>query len=250
MTHTSFSSLMKCLAVSALLAISVNAHAQELQPSQDQLALPASEAPAVATTETAVPQTSAPTGGKASDPCPAPTAAATNNPDDLAKVQEEIDRFTLCVQRAQLLERLNESTLRNVQAGDAALGLLPPGGAMMPGTANAQVAGGMPGLAPLPEAALAGADVSPLQQGATAPSGDAAETAKAQEPEVPKDWTIKEIFGNGNDMQARLLSPEGDEVKARNGMKLPEGPTIVRISPSGVTVRDGGNTKSLEWARS
>ena len=48
----------------------------------------------------------------AKDPCPAPTAASAT-PDDLAKVQEDIDRFTLCVERAQLLERLNESVLKN-----------------------------------------------------------------------------------------------------------------------------------------
>ena len=40
--------------------------------------------------------------GNNADPCPAPEAALNQTPDDLAKVQADIDRFTLCVQRAQL----------------------------------------------------------------------------------------------------------------------------------------------------
>ncbi|MBU6235863.1 MAG: hypothetical protein KGQ41_08460, partial [Alphaproteobacteria bacterium] len=75
------------------------------------------------------------------DPCPAPQEAVNASPDDLAKVQEDIDRFTLCVARAQLLERLNETAKDTDVAIDSALGL---GG--VPGVPGAQHAG----LAPLP----------------------------------------------------------------------------------------------------
>lgn len=252
MTHTSFSMLSKSLAFAALFAFAPAALAQEQQPPQEQLAMPGAESTTVAPVATIeTPQTASASGNASADPCPAPEGAASKGPDDLAKVQEEIDRFTLCVQRAQLLERLNESSLKNQQAEDSSLGLSAPGG-MAPGMANAQMTPGMnmPGLAPLPAAALAGADVEPLSQAAGTSMATDAGVAVEPVKEEPKNWTIKEIYGNGNDMQARLISPEGDEVKARGGMKLPEGPTIVRISPSGVTVRDGGNTKSLEWAKS
>lgn len=242
-----------------LMTLASPVMAQEAAPSDAQLQMPGSALPSPA------PQVVMPdqpkvvtnTGANPGDPCPAPAVAASNTPDDLAKVQEEIDRFTLCVQRAQLLERLNESALKNQDTTDAALGYMPmPGAGMAPGIAGAQ--SGMNGLAPLPAGALAGADVTPLTQasagGATSIT-PAATTESApveeKEPETPKVWTIREIFGSGDEVQARLLSPQGDEVKARNGMKLPDGKTtVVRITPAGVTVRDGAGAKSLDWAKS
>lgn len=197
-------------------------------------------------------------GTQANDPCPTPESIS-NAPDDLAKVQEDIDRFTLCVQRAQLLERLNESLLKNQQSSDMALGL---GG--MPGVAGAQRAGS-PGLMPLPANALAGADVAPRAPGAaaapakapSAPAVQAQAPAEKQaeakpEPELPAmPWTIREIYGAGTGVEAKLISPEGDEVKAKSGMKLPDGKTtVVRVTPAGVTVKDDKGVKPLDWVKS
>jgi len=232
--------------------------AQEAAPPETALQTPASAMPATAPQPQAVSNSGPSSSG---DPCPAPQGALQNSPDDLAKVQEEIDRFTLCVQRAQLLERLNESAMKNQESTDSALGYAPiPAGAgrgMMPGIPGAQ--SGPAGLAPLPAAALAGMDVSPVAA-ATAASdaadkaaaaAEVAETVAKEEASVSASWTIREIFGSGDEVQARLISPEGDEVKARNGMKLPDGKTtVVRITPAGVTVRTGTGAKTLEWAKS
>lgn len=231
-------------------------------PSEAQLQTPGSAATVTTTTTTtasadmpAQPQ-AVKNGQMAGDPCPAPAAAVASTPDDLGKVQEEIDRFTLCVQRAQLLERLNESALKNSEANDVALGFgstsgAPAGGAMpgVPGMAGAQRSGGLP---PLPANALAGADVTPLPEPATkTETTTTTTTTAAAEPvkeEAPKAWTIREIYGSGSQVQAKLVSPDGDEVKARSGQKLPDGKTVVlRISPAGVTVRGPAGTKSLEW---
>lgn len=215
-----------------------------------QPSLPVAEAPAPEQPAAEQPQArSMPAGGGSGhfDPCPAPKDAIMSSPDDLAKVQEEIDRFTLCVQRAQLLERLNETALKGEMATDAALGL----GGSIPGVPNPQESG----LAPLPASALAGADVSPTSD--TKADADVPEEDKEAEPAVAAtsepvaaNWTIKEVFGSGVDMKAKLLSPEGDESRVAEGSKLPGGRgTVVRITPSGVTIRVDGQTKDLDWVR-
>lgn len=237
--------LIPVLALALMIAAPVCA--QEAPPPDNQLQQPQMQTQAPAN------QIQVPTEvktGAAADPCPAPKEALDSTPDDLAKVQEEIDRFTLCVQRAQLVERLNESAIKNLQANDAALGLAVPATTpgmpemMPPGMAGAQRAG----FPALPANALAGADVSPLPP--TNVSIAPVEEEEEKEREI-KEWTIREIFGSGSSVQAKLLSPEGDEVRARSGMKLPDGKTtVVRITPAGVTVRIGKATKVLEWSRS
>ncbi|MBU6235125.1 MAG: hypothetical protein KGQ41_04715, partial [Alphaproteobacteria bacterium] len=64
------------------------------------------------------------------------------------------------------------------------------------------------------------------------------------------EWTIKEIYGSGASIQAKLLSPEGDEYRVREGTKLRDGKgTVVRITPSTVTIRAGSDTEDLDWSR-
>lgn len=189
------------------------------------------------------------TSSVAFDPCPAPAAAINSSPDDLAKVQEDIDRFTLCVARAQLLERLNETALKSDGAVDAALGL------SIPGVPNPQ----KNGLAPLPADALGGADVSPLTVTEDSKSGAAADndepvismdTDIEQTTPKPAAWVISEIYGSGANIQATLISPEGDEMRVREGTKLRNSTsTVVRITPAVVTIRHGSDTRDLDWSR-
>ena len=42
------------------------------------------------------------------DPCPNPSMALDNAPNGTVEIQGDIDRLTLCVERAQLLQRLND----------------------------------------------------------------------------------------------------------------------------------------------
>ncbi len=274
---TSRTALFRLLTAAAFITFAAGAHAQDVAaPDESQLNAPgASAAPTLeqpqdqGQAQAAAPQQQAAAssgmpeqpktvqndGPPATDPCPAPEAALNASPDDLAKVQEDIDRFTLCVQRAQLLERLNESVVKNVAAADAALGLQAP-----PGMAGAQRAGGM-GLMPLPANALAGADVGPnIAQGRPVPSmpapssapADNEAPAKAAEPEKPAmPWTIREIYSAGGGVEAKLVSPEGDEIRAKTGAKLPDGKTtVVRVTPAGVTIRDDKGVKPLDWVKS
>jgi len=201
-------------------------------------AIPVATQPAASTKADAAPSTAR------RDPCPTPKAAMANDPDDLAKVQEDIDRFSLCVQRAQLLERLNDSALKSASATDAALGLSMGGAGMgvpMPGVT--------PGMPPLPAAAMGDNNSAPVSEitPTVSEENDVPETVA----EAPKaTWVIREIFGSSVDMQARLISPEGDEVKVKTGSRLPDGAAVTSISPSGVSIRVGKDVKTLVWAGS
>ena len=164
-----------------LLAVAVAApsvHAQDTMPPASELQMPASGLPmpaqatdvraaaAQTTSNNTSSKDQADTAtGMPNDPCPNLRGASANAPDDLSKVQQDIDRFTLCVQRAQLLERLNENAIRSIENTDKALGLSAPNVDAM--------AANMP---PLPADALAGANVEPL------PVTDAPATATTATP--------------------------------------------------------------------
>lgn len=178
------------------------------------------------------------------DPCPEPSEATRSSPDDLAKVQEDIDRFTLCVARAQLLERLNETATKSDGTIDSALGLA----GTVPGLPNMQSTG----MAPLPSGAFAETDMPNVAESPkeTQDSDSGSETAMVEAVPVAVPWSISEIYGAGASIQAKLISPDGDEVRVREGEKLRDGGgTIVRITPSMVTVRAGSDVKNLDWSR-
>jgi type IV pilus biogenesis protein PilP len=161
------------------------------------------------------------------DPCPEPSSVISSSPDDLAKVQEEIDRFTLCVQRAQLLERFNESVSKDQESVDQALGL----------KNNA--------LEPLNDGALAGADVTPVD----APAQDGAPSVSSFSDPSANVWSISDIYGASSDMQAKLLSPAGDEVRVRVGTVLPdEQGSVVRITSTDVVLKVGSKEEKLVWS--
>jgi type IV pilus biogenesis protein PilP len=169
------------------------------------------------------------------DPCPTPENAIKTSPNDLAKVQEEIDRYTLCSERAQMLERYNESASKYNETIDGALGYqtAPNNGVL--GLPEAQ----RNGLAPLPASALT--DNTAADDPST--NVDAAQAPKNTE------WTISQVYGSSNNLQAKLKSPDGDEIKVRLGSQLPDDAgTVLSITKSNVTIGDRKNSKKLEWA--
>lgn len=179
------------------------------------------------------------------DPCPEPKSALANSPDDLAKVQEDINRFTLCVERAQLLDRLNESAAKTDSTIDNALGFggddIPAAGGMMPP--------GVPtnNMAPVNEAMLGGADVSPTGGAQAIPDG--LDPLGGTAPAPPTEWQVREVFGSAGQLYARLNGPKGELVRVRTGDRLPsDGGTVTMVTSTGVTIRKDSDNKTLEWA--
>lgn len=250
-----------CFATAACVLMLQPARAQTLidagqtpTPPEAQLNQPGAQiqpTQQVAQPTTGIPQ-QAPQGQAAATPqadlCPNASQALAEPVNDMVQVQSDIERLSLCAQRAQLLERLNESAETEKESIKSALGLsIPPelkeaAEAKKRGEENPALM--MPqGLQPLPADVLAGADVS------AAPSkAEAEETARATEPEKPKSWQIKEVFGPTDKMQARILSPEGNEAVVRRGSRLKGGFLVTGITATSVTISKGKTAETLEWA--
>lgn len=196
------------------------------------------------------------TNEKNSDPCPSPKGAMANTPGDMAKVQEEIDRFTLCVERAQLVERLNTLVEKNLETVDSVL--LPQTLPNLP-LADGTTPAGMPGL---PGGLQGGQMPSPTPSNTVAPISEsdigdsvADRISQAQnglpgmmpeEPEEP-EWQIREIYGIGNSLQARLLSTDGKIARVRQGDVLADESRVIEVSKTRVKIKKDKEEIELEW---
>lgn len=186
------------------------------------------------------------------NPCPEPKKALASTPDDLARIQEDITRFTLCVQRAQLLERLNELATANIETIDSALNL----------TASNQMDGNaVPGIMPnvpmpqLPESIsnmlqddsddFGGSSAQSDHRGSSGASSSASASRPAP---APSEWRIREIEGTGGSTIARLVNRDGVLLKVSAGERLPDdGGRVSSVTRTGVTITIDGQKQTLKW---
>ncbi len=144
------------------------------------------------------------------DPCPLPKTALRQTPTDLAAVQADIDRYTLCLERARLIKRLNDLATEN--------------DAMLAGFSS-----GNPGMT-LNETLLS----EPPQE------------AEQSEPE--KVWEILEIFGPVNELEARLMR-DSAIIQVRAGELLPDGNSVDEITPTEVIISGNAGRSVLGWSQ-
>lgn len=182
------------------------------------------------------------------NPCPEPKKALASTPDDLARIQEDITRFTLCVQRAQLLERLNELATANIETIDSALNL----------TVSSQMDGNaVPGIMPnIPMPQLPESISNMLEDDAgdfndmprQNSGGSSSSSSSASETMPPSAWRIRDIQGTGGKMVARLVNRDGVFLKISAGESLPDdGGKVTAVNRTGVIIGDNGQTQSLKW---
>jgi type IV pilus biogenesis protein PilP len=180
------------------------------------------------------------------NPCPEPKRALSSTPDDMAKIQEDITRFTLCVQRAQLLERLNELAQSNIETIDTALNLTvsnqPP---VTDGNATPGIMPSVP-MPQLPESVtrlLEDSDAS--DSPGTIGSGV---SSMEQPPKRPSPWRVRDIQGAGGSISARLINNDGMMFKVKQGDNLPEdGGKVQSLSNTMVIIARDGDTEILKW---
>lgn len=173
-------------------------------------------------------------GETENNPCPEPKKAMGSTPDDLAKIQEDITRFTLCVQRAQLLERLNELAESNIETIDTALNLTAQN--TLDGNA---VPGIMPSV-PMPQMSDSAAQL--LQ--------DEPQSNFAPMPSQPQEssWRIRNIEGKGGAISAQLVHGNGTLLKVKTNQALPEGSgRVISISQTSVRIEQDGQKQTLQW---
>lgn len=164
------------------------------------------------------------------DPCPKPRRAFNETPNDLKLIQEDITRFTLCVQRAQLLERLNELAIENTDTIDSAL------------TSNIESVAAQ--FAPeLPDIPIPQAPETP-QPNVSSPMTSAPQPTERPMPE----WEIRELSGASSNLKATLVNSSNRLVTVKKGDKLPDSDlTVMSIGAMGVTVKGNDETMTLSW---
>lgn len=163
------------------------------------------------------------------DPCPEAVSALSSMPDDLSKVQADIDRFTLCVERAQLLKRLNDLALENEQ-NIQGVNSSNPGFTLGGGPADSFPPFDRNAVLGIPDEEPSYEQYSPDYQSNTY-----------------QGWAIVNIFGVGNDLQAKLSKSDGQRAQVKAGDKLEDGTRVLGITPVSVEVSQQGKKSLLSW---
>lgn len=223
--------IVKYLCMSAIMVCGLttpNAHAQEASVDNPPEIISPDIMPEKETEESSVILTST------ADPCPEPKAALGETPNDLKLIQEDITRFTLCLQRAQLLDRLNDLATQNLDGIQTSLDEKIKnnfGDIMQPAMLD---------NIPFPDIASAN-DTMPV-------SNDA--VISSPEPEAP-EWFVSDIMGKDNQLKAKLIDINGNIVYVSKSEKLPNSEIKVKsISSTDVKITDNGNDKILMWNNS
>ncbi len=172
--------------------------------------------------------------------CPAADTLVRTPPDSMTGVQADIDRLTLCVERAKLLRQLDEVATEREKMLDK-----------IRNPSNPEMPGGLGGIPPLPAASLppvGGIDTASLKPGETrVVTPGAAPMAPTLESLAAPQWKVRKIWGQGVAMRAQLSDGKGVLVNVRTGDPLPDGPTVTSISVKGVTISQNGKAEDLSW---
>lgn len=163
--------------------------------------------------------------------CPSPDTALKQTPDDLSSIQSDIERFSLCVKRAELLQSLNSLAQKNKES---LLGM-PDIQAI-----TEEAIGALPPLAPVDNAFTA-------EDFARTLGNDNDGTEVAME-DTRTPWLVNDIYGVGTNLKARITSTEGEIANVREGDMLSDGLEVFSISRTGIVLR-GDEDIRLDWAR-
>lgn len=159
------------------------------------------------------------------DPCPEAANALTTTPDDLSKVQADIDRFTLCLERAQLLKRLNDLATENEAS---LLGLSEDNPGFLLG-------------------AQTGFDNLPTFDRQAVVNPESILPEEPVEEVLPEGWVILSIFGSGTNLSAKITKADGTLAQVREGDRLPDDKMVRTITPTSVILTEGGSDEELNW---
>lgn len=187
----------------------------------------------------------APAAHAAEDLCPDAKTARSTTPGDMAGVQSDIERLTLCVERAKLLKQLDDIAK---QRADTLEKLKNPDFGK-----NGGISTGLGTIPPLPVSALPPIDsgksdnknLKPGEIRIHAPTGKPLDDALTSL--TPGEWKVRKIWGQGAAMHAQLTDGRGTLVNVVKGDPLPDGPVVETISVKGVSISQGGKITDLSW---
>lgn len=174
--------------------------------------------------------------------CPTMDEVKNKQSGTLADIQSDIDRLTLCIERARLLEQLDGvGAAREKMLADA-LEKASGGGSLPLDQIPAMNAGQLPGVP--------GIDIKNLKPGEVQVDGAAGDPFATANPEAAQkqaEWHIRKIWGQGGAMRAQLTDSDGILVNVTSGDPLPDGTKIESLSVKGVTISRNGKTSELTW---
>lgn len=176
------------------------------------------------------------------NPCPDPKRALSETPNDLKIIQEDITRFNLCLQRAQLLSRLNDLAAENLETINstmdekiqAMVGSIEPVVMPMPQPP-------IPDMPQIDDMTQTGASSEPLPMTPVEPVAPIIEYES-------EFWSINEIKGIGGVLVATIEDSDGNIARVKNGDTIPDTEVkIVNVTQTNVHVRDNKEAIKLKW---
>jgi hypothetical protein len=169
---------------------------------------------------------------RADELCPDTTKAKDLNLGNTADLQFDIDRLALCLQRAKLLQQIDETVKKREVIRQEPLGMSSNNSAMGTGLGSAVIP-------PMPAPSLPSLPSMPAQT-------DTKTTVATPAPVVTTEWKIRGIWGQGDGMRAQLA--KGDMLaNVKLGDILPSGEKVTELSARGITLDDGKTKHVLNW---
>jgi type IV pilus biogenesis protein PilP len=154
--------------------------------------------------------------------CPEPVYALSNVPSSVDKLQSDIDRYTLCLDRAELLLKLEESQQKRQSGGNVDPMALPTTDLV---------------------------DLKPLTLEETSEIIDGQKAVEESEAEPDLDAiTVRDVKGLNGQLSANLLMKDGIET-VHGGDVLSDGTEIIAITTTQVSVRKDGKIERLQWGQ-
>lgn len=170
------------------------------------------------------------------NPCPDPRQALSETPNDLKIIQEDITRFTLCLQRAQLLSRLNDLAVDSVETINSSL--------------DEKLEEIASSFASAPMSAM---EMQPMPSIGNSANDELMPMQAAPEPEPVfehPDWTINTIKGIGGVLIANISDIDGNVVNVKSGDKIEDTEIrITAVTQTSVKIREDSESTKLKWSQ-
>jgi hypothetical protein len=187
-----------------------------------------------------------PTGATTSDLCPNVTKQSSTD-NNLNNVQADIDRLGLCVERAKLLQQLDELVTKRqalLTGSDSNVSdlALPP----LPLQNNGQNSGQTLKVTATPtldNKTIANTLNRATPQSAPAPANLAAPA------QTTNAWAIQRIWGQPPHIQAQLVGADKTIATVNVGEPLTDGYAVESISARGVILSRAGKLINLDWEK-
>jgi type IV pilus biogenesis protein PilP len=178
------------------------------------------------------------------DLCPDAQSPPNNTGNNLNDVQADIDRLGLCVERAKLLQELDELVTKRqaLLTGENANGLNLPPLPLSSNQANLQIKPQAPALDNQTITTTLNRATPPNPPTQPGPANALAATNNGA-------WFIQRIWGQSPNMQAQLINTNNSLATVSVGEPLTDGYAVESISARGVILSRAGKLTNLDWEK-